>query len=74
VTFDTVVNARKKDEIREEAKKLAGGAENNKQWLPYYRTAKKMVKEGLTEEERKMFEDEVDEWTANGVPREVQAE
>jgi len=74
VTFDTVVNANKKDEIREEAKRLAGGAENNKQWLPHYRAAKKTVKERLTEEERKTFEDEVDEWTTNGVPRAVQAE
>jgi len=74
VSFDTVVNAKKKDEIREEAKRLAGGIENNKKWLPYYRTAKKAVKERLTEEERKMFEDEVDEWTTNGVPSVVQAE
>jgi len=74
LSFDTVVNAKKKDEIKEEAKRLARGTENNKKWLLYYQTAKKVVKEGLTEEERKMFEDEVDEWITNSVPSAVQAE
>jgi len=74
VSFDTIMNTKKKDEIREEAKRLAGGKENNKKWLLYYWTAKKAVKERLTEEERKMFDDEVDEWTTNGIPSAVQAE
>jgi len=74
VTFDSVVNAKKKDKIQEEAKRLAGGVENNMKWLPHYQTAKKTVKEGLTEEERKSFEDEVEEWKINGIPSVVQGE
>ena len=74
VTFDNVVNVKKKDEIQEEAKRLAGGVENNKKWLPYYQTAKKAVKAGLTEEERNAFEDEVEEWKTNGIPSVVQGE
>jgi len=74
VTFDNVVNVKKKDEIQEEAKRLAGGVENNRKWLPYYQTAKKAVKAALTEEERNAFEDEVEEWKTNGIPSVVQGE
>jgi len=74
VTFDNVVNVKKKDEIQEEAKRLAGGVENNKKWLPYYQTAKKAVKAALTEDERNAFEDEVEEWKTNGIPSVVQGE
>ena len=74
VTFDSVVNARKKDEIREEAKRLSGGGENNAKWFPHYQTAKKRVKEGLSMEERNAFEEEVEEWKRNGIPSVVQGE
>ena len=73
VTFDTVVNTKKKREIQEEVEKLSGNAEDSRKWLPYYQTAKKNVKEGLSEEERKEIEMEVDVWKASGIPREVQA-
>ena len=68
------MNVKKKDEIQEEAKRLAGGVENNKKWLPYYQTAKKAVKAALTEDERNAFEDEVEEWKTNGIPSVVQGE
>jgi len=74
VTFNTVLNARKKQEIQEEVKRLAGGAENSKKWLPHYQNAKKAVKEGLTEDEKESIEDEVEEWNTKGVPSAVQAE
>jgi len=73
VTFDTVVNTKKKREIQEEVEKLSGNAEDSRKWLLYYQTAKKNVKEGLSEEERKEIEMEVDVWKASGIPREVQA-
>jgi len=74
VTFDSVVNAKKKDEIQEEAKRLAGGVENTVKWFPHYQTAKKKVKEGLSAEERNAFEDEVEEWKRNGIPSVVQGQ
>lgn len=37
-------------------------------------TAKKIIKEQLSEEERKEFEDEVQKWKTAGVPSEVRAE
>ena len=63
-----------KDEIKEEAKRLSGGMDNPKRWLPHYQTAKKTVKDRLTEVEQKLFEDEVEEWNMNGVPSAVQGE
>ena len=74
VTFDSVVNAKMKNKIREEAKRLAGGVENNAKWLPHYQTAKKMVKEALTAEERNAFEEEAEEWKRSGIPSVVQGE
>ena len=74
MSFDNVVNAWKKDEIREEAKRLAGGVENHVKWLPHYQTAKKNVKEGLTARERSAYEEEVEEWKMNGIPSVVQGE
>ena len=73
-TFDTVVNSRKKLEIQAEAKRLAGGSEDSKKWLPHYQTAKKNVKDELSDEERESIEDEVEEWKTKGIPRAVQAE
>ena len=73
VTFDTVVNSKKKKEIQEEVEKLSGNSEDSKKWLPYYQTAKKNVKERLSEEERKEIEQEVEVWKSSGIPREVQA-
>ena len=63
--FDSVVNARKKDEIWEEAKMLSRGV---------YQTVKKRVKEGLSVDERNAFEEEVEEWKRNGIPSVVQGE
>jgi hypothetical protein len=74
VTFDRVLNVRKKQEILDEARKLAGGVENSKLWLPHYQAARKAVKETLTAEERKLFEDEAEEWKTNGIPHNVQGE
>jgi len=71
--FDSVVNARKKDEIQEEAKRLSR-VENNAKWFPHYQTVKKMVKEGLSVEERNAFEEEVEEWKRNRIPSVVQGE
>ncbi len=73
MTFDTVLNAKKKVEIQEEAKIRAGGSEDSKKWLPHYQGAKKAVKDILTEEERQIIQDEVDEWNSKGIPAEVQA-
>ena len=72
-TFDTVLTAQKKTEILEEAKIRASGSEDSKKWLPHYQGAKKAVKEILTDEERRMIEEEVEEWNTKGVPGEVQA-
>ena len=72
-TFDTVLTAKKKTEILEEAKIRAGGSEDSKKWLPHYQGAKKAVKEILTDEERRMIEEEVEEWNTKGVPSDVQA-
>ena len=74
MSFDSVVNVRKKDEIREEAKRLAGGVETTVKWLPHYQTAKKNVKEGLTARERSAYEEEVEGWKMNGIPSVVQGE
>ena len=74
ITFNTVLNARKKVEIQEEVKKLAGGAESSKKWLPHYQNAKRIVKERLTEDEKESIQDEVEEWNTTGVPSAVQAE
>jgi len=73
VTFDTVVNAKKKIEIQEEVQNLLGSTKDSKKWLPFYQTAKMNVKERLTEEEKQEIEDEVEEWKGSGIPREVQA-
>ncbi|KAF8952544.1 hypothetical protein BDZ97DRAFT_1768397 [Flammula alnicola] len=59
VTFDTVVQAKKKMEIQEEA----GGCP----------TAKKSIKDTLSEAEREEYEREVEEWKTAGIPKEVQA-
>ena len=73
VTFDTVVNAKKKIEIQEEVQNLSGNTEDGKKWLPFYQTAKRNIKERLTEEEKQEIEDEVEKWKKTGIPREVQA-
>jgi len=73
VTFDTVVNAKKKIEIQEEVQNLSGNTEDSKKWLPFYQMAKRNIKERLTEEEKQEIEDEVDKWKKTGIPREVQA-
>jgi len=73
VTFDSVVNAKKKVEIQEEVQRLAGGTEDSKKWLPYYQTAKKTVKESLSDDEKASFEEDVNKWKIGGVPKEVQA-
>jgi len=73
VTFNTVLQSKKKDEIQELTKRMADGSEDPKKWLPHYQTVKKIVKDGLTEEEISMFEEDVRVWQAIGVPREVQA-
>jgi hypothetical protein len=73
VTFDTVVQSKKKSEIQEIVRRMAHGSEDPKKWLPHYQTAKKLVKDGLSEEEREMFEEDVKVWQATSVPREVQA-
>lgn len=72
MTFDTVLHSIKKAEIQEEAKRLAGGSEDSKKWLPHYQTAKKTVKERLTDEEKEHIEAEVKAWEAGGVPRDIQ--
>ena len=74
VTFDTVVNSKKKAEIQEEVRKLAGGSEDSKKCLPYYQTAKKNVKGRLTKEEKEEYDEEVEKWKTTGVPKEVQAQ
>ncbi|KAF8955816.1 hypothetical protein BDZ97DRAFT_1926279 [Flammula alnicola] len=74
VTFDTVVQAKKKMEIQEEARRLSGGSEDTRKWLPYYQTAKKSIKDTLSEAEREEYEREVEEWKTAGIPKEVQAE
>ncbi len=73
VTFDTVVNAKMKVEIQEEVQKLSGNSDDPKKWLPFYQTAKKNIKERLTEEEKQEIEDEVEEWKGSGIPWLVQA-
>ena len=73
VTFDTVVNAKKKIEIQEEVQNLSGNTEDSKKWLPFYQMAKRNIKERLTEEEKQEIEDEVEKWKKTGIPREVQA-
>jgi hypothetical protein len=67
-----VLHRKKKAEIQEEAKRLADGSEDSKKWLPHFQTAKRIVKERLTDEEKKEVEDEVKAWEADGVPRDVQ--
>jgi len=74
VTFDTVVQTKKKAEIQAEAKELAGGIEDSKKWLPHYQTAKKNIKEQLTNEEKAIIEEEVKVWKEVGIPRKVQAQ
>jgi len=69
-----VVQAKKKEEIQEEAKRLSGGSEESKKWLPHYQMAKKKIKDQLSEEERSQFEAEVQTWKTAGIPRAVQAE
>jgi len=74
VTFNTVLQSKKKGEIQELAKRMTDGSEDPKKWLPHYQTAKKIVKDGLSEEEISMFEEEeVRVWQVTSVPREVQA-
>ena len=65
--------AKKKGKIQELTKRMADGSEDPKKWLPHYQMAKKIVKDGLTEEEISMFEEDVRVWQATGVPREIQA-
>jgi hypothetical protein len=69
-----VVQSKKKAEIQEEAKRLAGGSHDPRKMFPHYQTAKRIVKENLSEEEKLLFEEEVKDWKAKGIPREVQAE
>lgn len=52
---------------------MAGGSDDPKKWLPHYQRAKKIVKDGLSEEEIEMFEEDVKVWQETGVPREIQA-
>ena len=73
VTFNTVLQSKKKGEIQELTKKMADGSEDPKKWLPHYQTAKKIVKDGLKEEEISMFEEDVRVWQVTGIPREIQA-
>ncbi|KAF8962367.1 hypothetical protein BDZ97DRAFT_1920636 [Flammula alnicola] len=60
-------------EIQEEARRLSGSSEDIKKWLPYYQTAKKSIKETLSEAEREEYEQDVEEWKTAGIPKEVQA-
>jgi hypothetical protein len=71
VTFDTVLN--KKVEIQEEVEKLSGNVEDSRKWLPFFQTAKKNVKERLSQEERSEIEQEVQDWKQTGIPQDVQA-
>ena len=73
VTFNTVVQSKKKAEIQELVRSMAGGSDDPKKWLPHYQRAKKIVKDGLSEEEIEMFEEDVKVWQETGVPREIQA-
>ena len=52
---------------------MADGSEDPKKWLPHYQMAKKIVKDGLTEEEISMFEEDVRVWQVTSIPREIQA-
>jgi hypothetical protein len=73
VTFDTVLNKKKKTEIQEEVEKLSGNVDDSRKWLPFYQTAKKNIKERLSDEERSEIEQEVREWKQSGIPKDVQA-
>ncbi len=74
VTFDSVVLHHKKKEIEELAMSMAGEgtAENNRKWFPFFQTAKKQIKNELSDEETEQYMQEVSEWEKNGVPLDVQ--
>ncbi len=74
VTFDSVVLYHKKKEIEELAISMAGegAAENNRKWFPFFQTAKKQIKNELSDEETDEYMQEVSEWEKNGVPLDVQ--
>ena len=88
VTFDTVFLARKGKEIVIEATRRAeehaagdgsdaGGQsaiQGSRGWIKYYAGAKKFIKEQLTTEERKEYQEEVTKWRTTGVPPGVKAE
>jgi len=88
VTFESVLLARKGKQIEAEARRRAEEAladedddpigevkvKGSYGWIKYYAGAKKMIKEQLTNQERKEFQEEVMRWRASGVPSEVKAE
>ncbi len=49
-----------------------GAAENNRKWFPFFQTAKKQIKNELSDEETEEYMQEVSEWEKNGVPLDVQ--
>lgn len=61
-------------EIQEEAKRMAGGSEDSKKWLPHFPKARKVIIAQLSEEEREDIEDEVQKWKAEGIPANIQSE
>lgn len=64
----------KQKQIVDVAKRMAGGTEESKQYLPYYSAAKQMVKESLTETERTEINIEIKRQREEGIPRKKQAE
>jgi hypothetical protein len=69
-----VLQTNKKAEIQAEAKRLAGGSEDSKKWLPHYQAAKRTIKENLLDEEKERYEAEAKAWEEEGIPRDIQAE
>jgi hypothetical protein len=74
VTFNSVAQSKMRAEIQEEAKRMAGGSEDSKKWLPHFPKARKIIIAQLSEEEREDIEAEVQKWKAEGIPANVQSE
>ncbi|KDR64989.1 hypothetical protein GALMADRAFT_149099 [Galerina marginata CBS 339.88] len=73
VTFDSVVMVEKKAEIEKLITEMTDALPGHPGWIRFYQRAKKQIKDELTEDERKAYEEKVEEWKRDGVPRDVQA-
>ncbi|KDR76057.1 hypothetical protein GALMADRAFT_210759 [Galerina marginata CBS 339.88] len=73
VTFDSVVMVEKKAEIEKLITEMTDALPGHPGWIRFCQRAKKQIKDELTEDERKVYEEKVEEWKRDGVPRDVQA-